>query len=86
MIVASQRCLFFTEGAKNIDYKCKEASLRKGWVKVGLIVDLSALTTSKVESSALKLKETWSTNWQSIENKQQSVEAIFFQLKSRVMK
>ena len=58
------------------DKNKSEGSPRKGWVKVGLTVDLSTLTTSKVEHSALSLKEVWSTHWQTIDNDQQSVQAI----------
>jgi len=70
--------------AAHYDKNILEGSPRKGWVKVGLTVDLSALTTSKVEHSAIKLKETWSTHWQSITNNQQSVETIVLSIdKSR---
>jgi hypothetical protein len=53
-----------------------EGSPRKGWVNVGITVDFSVLTTSKVKNSSLKLKETWSSHWESIENNVQAVEAI----------
>ena len=39
---------------------------RKGWVKVGLVVDLSVLINKPVEEKALHLKETWSNNWEKI--------------------
>lgn len=59
-----------------------EGSPRKGWVKVGLSVDLSVLTTKKVKDSALKLKETWSTHWETINNDEQSVNAIVFSIEN----
>lgn len=59
-----------------------EGSPRKGWVKVGLTVDLSVLTTKKVKDSALKLKEVWSTYWESIDNNEQSVESIIFSIEN----
>jgi hypothetical protein len=59
-----------------------EGSPRKGWVKVGLTVDLSVLTTKKVKDSALKLKEAWSSHWESIDNNEQSVEAIIFSIEN----
>ena len=43
---------------------------RKGWVKVGLIVDLSVLISKPVEKKSLDLKETWSNNWQKAANEQ----------------
>jgi hypothetical protein len=58
------------------DKNTVEGSPRKGWVKVGLTVDLSVLTTPKVIHSALKLKEVWSTHWESIGNDEESVQAI----------
>ncbi|WP_114326653.1 hypothetical protein [Candidatus Colwellia aromaticivorans] len=59
-----------------------EGSPRKGWVKVGLTVDLSVLTTKKVKHSTLKLKEVWSTHWESIDNDEQSVQAIVLSIDS----
>jgi len=59
-----------------------EGSPRKGWVKVGLTVDLSVLTTKKVKDSAHKLKEVWSTHWESIDNNEQSVESIIFSIEN----
>ena len=41
-------------------------SPRKGWVKVGLIVDLSMLMGDSVEQSAVALKANWTENWQSV--------------------
>lgn len=60
------------------DKNSLEGSPRKGWVKVGLTVDLSVLTTSKVKNSALKLKDVWSSHWQSIENNEQSVQSVVY--------
>lgn len=62
------------------DKNTLEGSPRKGWVKVGLTEDLSVLTTKAVKDSALKLKEVWSTHWQSIESDEQSVQAIVFSI------
>jgi|TARA_R110001583_G_scaffold305_2_gene2736 sensor domain CHASE-containing protein len=64
------------------DKNTAEGSPRKGWVKVGLTVDLSVLTTTEVKQSALQLKEVWSTHWQSIDNEEQSVQAIVLSIDS----
>jgi len=64
------------------DKNTVEGSPRKGWVKVGLTVDLSVLTTKKVKQSALELKEVWSTHWESIDNEEQSVQAIILSIES----
>ncbi len=66
--------------AAHYDKDMLEGSPRKGWVKVGLTVDLSALTTEKVEHSAIKLKETWSAHWQFIADNQQSADAVVFSI------
>lgn len=64
------------------DKNALEGSPRKGWVKVGLTEDLSVLTTKSVKDSALKLKEVWSAHWESIENDEQSVQAIVYSIDS----
>lgn len=58
------------------DKDTSEGSPRKGWVKVGLIVDLSVLTSKKVKLSTLELKNMWTTHWQSIDHSEASVQAI----------
>ena len=45
-----------------------EGNPRKAWVKVGLVVDLSALISKSVEKKSLNLRETWSKNWPKIIN------------------
>ena len=64
------------------DKNTAEGSPRKGWVKVGLTVDLSVLTTTEVKQSALRLKEIWSTHWETIDNEEQSVQAIVLSIES----
>ncbi len=58
------------------DEDIKEGSPRKGWVKVGLIVDLSLLTSSEVNMQAGQLKQVWSDNWSSLTADKQSVDQI----------
>jgi len=41
-------------------------SPRKGWVKIGLIVDLSVLIDMSVHKSAMQLHKAWSDNWESL--------------------
>ncbi|MGB2740887.1 MAG: hypothetical protein WBC60_10090 [Cognaticolwellia sp.] len=40
-----------------------EGNPRKGWVKVGLVVDLSALIAPNVEAKAVMMKTTWADSW-----------------------
>ena len=64
------------------DKNTAEGSPRKGWVKVGLTVDLSVLTTTEVKQSTLQLKKVWSTHWETIDNEEQSVQAIVYSIES----
>jgi hypothetical protein len=54
--------------ALHYDKDSKEGSPRKGWVKVGLIVDLSSLISHASEKKAKKLKDLWNNSWSVIEN------------------
>ena len=58
------------------DQDLNEGSPRKGWVKVGLIVDLSVLTSINVEQSAQQLKQVWSDHWVTLDKEQTSVDAV----------
>ncbi len=41
-------------------------SPRKAWVKVGLVNDLSMLTSPGVEAEAARLGQTWADSWESM--------------------
>jgi len=41
-----------------------EGNPRKGWVKVGLIVDLSSLIGKSAQERSQKLKTAWKNNWE----------------------
>jgi hypothetical protein len=58
------------------DKDLKEASPRKGWVKVGLIDDLSVLTTASVEKQADALKVVWENNWTTMVDNRESADSI----------
>lgn len=58
------------------DGDVKEGSPRKGWVKVGLIADLSVLTTDSVERQATALKKVWSVHWSTMIDNQDSTDQI----------
>ncbi len=49
---------------------------RKGWVSVGLIVDLSQLLSPQATSAAVVLKNSWQKNWEQIAEDQQAVDAV----------
>lgn len=58
------------------DHDLKEASPRKGWVKVGLIEDLSVLTNDSVKSQAVDLGKTWSANWSAMPDNKDAADQI----------
>lgn len=62
--------------AAHYDGDEKEGSPRKGWVKVGLISDLSVLTTASVNNEAETLKNIWSNNWSTMSKNKNSAEKI----------
>ncbi|MFD2164865.1 hypothetical protein ACFSJY_01210 [Thalassotalea euphylliae] len=51
-------------------------SARIGWVKVGLINDLSLLISPKAAAQADKLKNTWQIHWSSIAENEESLAAV----------
>ncbi len=57
-----------------------EGSPRKGWVKVGLIGDLSALISKSTEKKAQQLKSVWSSNWEKMAQDRQAVDYITMEI------
>jgi hypothetical protein len=53
-----------------------EGNPRKGWVKVGLVGDLSVLTTHSIVIQAESLKSVWSDNWHTMFKNRESVDKI----------
>lgn len=53
-----------------------EGSPRKGWIKVGLVNELSVVAGKSVEASADKLKSVWGEHWQTMPEQEESVEQI----------
>ncbi|GHD32672.1 hypothetical protein [Parahalioglobus pacificus] len=62
--------------AAHYDQDAVAGNPRVGWVKVGLLVDLSESIDEPVERAALDLKETWSRRWSSMASERESTEAI----------
>ena len=62
------------------DRDIHNGSPRKGWVKVGLVEDLSMLTSDNISNEAIKLKQVWSSGWQRIETEQAAVDTIVQQI------
>ncbi|MCV6610410.1 MAG: hypothetical protein OIF55_06545 [Amphritea sp.] len=55
-------------------------SPRRGWVKVGLVEDLSMLTSPTISAEAITLKQTWGRNWDRIETHRDSVDEVIGQI------
>jgi len=49
---------------------------RKGWVKVGLIQDLSSLISPEVGNKAEQLRKTWSGSWDALGRDDDAAEAV----------
>lgn len=57
-----------------------EGSPRIGWVKVGLIVDMSTLISEDVEIESTKLKQLWSNEWENVFDERESVDQLTAQI------
>lgn len=53
-----------------------EGSPRIGWVKVGLIVDLSGLISNDAQIRAEQLKNTWAATWEMLDTDRDSVNQL----------
>ncbi|NVJ61445.1 MAG: hypothetical protein HWE27_13700 [Gammaproteobacteria bacterium] len=56
------------------DQNPNEGSPRVGWVKVGLIHDLSSLVNKDVYNKTLELKNYWAAHWQKVSDDRGSVD------------
>ncbi len=54
----------------------KEGNPRKGWVKVGLIVDLSIISFNKENIKVDELYKTWTNSWATIHKNKKAVNNI----------
>lgn len=62
--------------AAHYDQNSVEGSPRKGWVKVGLIVDLSHLIGPEVEARAVRLRGYWGEYWSEVSGDRVVAEAV----------
>lgn len=53
-----------------------EGNPRNGWIKVGLIADLSLLTSNSLEKETTSLKKIWSDHWSSMKEHRESTNKI----------
>lgn len=62
--------------AAHYDKNVVEGSPRKGWVKIGLIVDLSVLISESAQRSARDLQLNWSEHWQYVPEDEIKLKAL----------
>jgi hypothetical protein len=62
--------------AAHYDKDIKEGNARNGWVTIGLISDLSILTSDEVKIKATSLNKVWSVHWESMPTNEQAVNEI----------
>lgn len=62
--------------AIHYDHRSEEGTPRNGWVKVGLIQDMSMLVAPSVESKAAHLKEVWAGKWSLLAEDKQAADEI----------
>lgn len=68
--------------ALHYDHDQANGSPRKGWVKVGLVQDLSVLISPAAHASASELKQTWSNQWANIEQNQTANDLVVAQIEA----
>ena len=61
--------------AAHYDRDPERGNPRDGWVKVGLIADLSYSCGEEAHAAALALRESWSENWEQLPAERQAAEA-----------
>lgn len=58
------------------DQDLQTGNPRIGWVKVGIINDLSTFISEQVGNEAVSLRNVWSVNWQQMTNSEPAAMAI----------
>ncbi len=66
----------------HFDQNLVEGNPRKGWVMIGLIVDLSTLIDPVVERKAIQLKDLWAENWEAVPSDRSVTEALINTIES----
>ncbi|WP_282167424.1 hypothetical protein [Shewanella japonica] len=66
--------------AAHYDNNLEQGNPRVGWVKVGLIADLSSLTNQAVAKESVELTQVWSTHWHSMHDDEQAASQIVEQV------
>jgi hypothetical protein len=62
--------------AAHYDQDEEAGNPRVGWVKVGLIKDLSLICSTPIQEAASSLRDTWKDNWQAMPQQRSAADAI----------
>ncbi len=62
--------------AAHYDNDLERGNPRDGWVKVGLINDLSLSCSPAVHEQAKRLKQAWSRNWEQLPRDREATDAV----------
>jgi O-succinylbenzoate synthase len=62
--------------AAHYDKDPQRGNPRDGWVKVGLIADLSHSCGDSARDAASDLRSTWSANWQQLSTERRAADAV----------
>lgn len=62
--------------AAHYDQNQVEGSPRKGWVKIGLVRDLSVLISPQVDAQSMQLKTLWNNGWSQLKNDEKIVRQL----------
>jgi len=62
--------------ANHYDKDPHKGSSRDGWVKIGLINDLSLFISPSTQETSKKLKIVWSQNWEEITNDRNATDEV----------
>lgn len=66
--------------AAHYDHNAVEGNPRKGWIKVGLIADLSSLIGPDVAQDANTLRQVWGENWELLGQENDSASVIVVEI------
>ncbi len=66
--------------AAHYDGDQQDGNPRRGWIKIGLIVDLSFLVNPAVEAQAALLKKLWRSGWQHLADDREVVNGLISQI------
>ncbi|MCK4709037.1 MAG: hypothetical protein KAU21_10510 [Gammaproteobacteria bacterium] len=68
--------------SSHYDHDKAAGNPRIGWVKIGLIIDLSVLISRQAENKSVELKNSWSDNWEIFEDNRTATDELIVKIDS----